>query len=345
MPPSRPKRARAAAAMTLVAALGVGAPEAAAAPEPPDTASEAAQRLRDLARKAEVLTEDYKKAQDDHQARQEELARAEAAVARAEREAARARTEERKFRGKADQLTEASYQGARLNKLSALVVSESPNEYLDRAAVLDNLAAEHNKVIRTVARAAREAAAAERRARAARDAAAEAEAEAARLEEEIARRKEAMDEQIAEVEQQYNRLSGQERAALAGSGSTDVGSIAGSGAAVAAVNAALSKQGSPYVWGAKGPNRFDCSGLVQWSYEQAGVSLPASTRTQINAGRAVSVSAVKPGDVVFYYDSASHNGIYIGNGKVVHAPTTGQNVKVEGYKVIGDIHSVRRMAG
>ena len=62
-------------------------------------------------------------------------------------------------------------------------------------------------------------------------------------------------------------------------------------------------------------------------------------------GRKVSESDLRPGDVIFYYDSASHDAIYIGGGKVVHAPTEGQDVKVENYEVIGDIHSVRRIVG
>ena len=118
--------------------------------------------------------------------------------------------------------------------------------------------------------------------------------------------------------------------------------LMGAGAAATAVNAALRKQGSPYVWGAKGPDRFDCSGLVQWSYEQAGVSLPASTRSQVSVGRKVSESDLRPGDVIFYYGSASHDAIYIGGGKVVHAPTEGQTVTTEEMDYMGDINTIRR---
>lgn len=346
MSSSRLTRSRTVVAATaLVAALGVGAPPAIAAPQPPETASEAAQRLRDLARQAEILTEDYKKAQDDHAARTADLARANADAARAAQAAEQARAAESALRGRVDELTKASYQGARLNTLSALAVSDSPSTYLDRAALLDNVAADHNQAIQSLAQATQQAESAEQRAQDARRAAAKAEADAARIQREIARRKAAMDDQIAKVEQQYNRLSQQEKDALSDDSSSDVGSVGGSGAAVAAVNAALSKQGAPYVWGAKGPNKFDCSGLVQWSYEQAGIDLPASTRTQINEGRGVSQSQLKPGDVIFYYSSASHNAIYIGNGKAVHAPTAGEDVKVDGYKDIGDINSIRRIVG
>ncbi|MGV9837425.1 C40 family peptidase [Nocardia niigatensis] len=94
-----------------------------------------------------------------------------------------------------------------------------------------------------------------------------------------------------------------------------------------AVDAAMSRIGDPYVYGAAGPNAFDCSGLVQWSYAQAGVSLPRTSYEQLNAGSPVSFNDLEPGDVVSFY-GGSHSGIYIGDGNVVHASTSGQPVKV-----------------
>ncbi|MGW0041143.1 C40 family peptidase [Rhodococcus sp. NPDC003348] len=93
-----------------------------------------------------------------------------------------------------------------------------------------------------------------------------------------------------------------------------------------ALDAALSKLGSPYVWGATGPNAFDCSGLVQWAYRQAGVSVPRTTYDQVNGGSPVGRGNLQPGDVVLF-NGAEHVGLYAGGGMVVHAPTTGQPVK------------------
>ncbi|MHC0433562.1 C40 family peptidase [Streptomyces sp. O3] len=86
--------------------------------------------------------------------------------------------------------------------------------------------------------------------------------------------------------------------------------------------------GSPYVWGATGPNAFDCSGLTQAAYRSAGVSLPRTTYTQVNAGRRVSRSELAPGDLVFFYSGLSHVGLYIGNGQMIHAPNPSSPVKV-----------------
>jgi peptidoglycan DL-endopeptidase CwlO len=104
--------------------------------------------------------------------------------------------------------------------------------------------------------------------------------------------------------------------------------ISAAAARKAAVSKALSKLGTPYRWGAMGPNAFDCSGLVKWSFAQAGKSLPRTSRAQASAGTPVSKANLQPGDLVFFYKPISHVGIYIGNGKIVHASRKGQPVKV-----------------
>ncbi|UGT60664.1 C40 family peptidase [Nocardia asteroides] len=94
-----------------------------------------------------------------------------------------------------------------------------------------------------------------------------------------------------------------------------------------ALDAALSKVGSPYVYGAAGPNAFDCSGLVKWSYAEAGVELPRTSGAQLSAGTAVSMDELQPGDMISFY-GGGHSGLYAGDGNVVHASTSGQPVKV-----------------
>lgn len=94
------------------------------------------------------------------------------------------------------------------------------------------------------------------------------------------------------------------------------------------VDAAMSKRGAAYVYGATGPNNFDCSGLVQWAYAQAGKSIPRISSAQIYGGTPVSLDALQPGDIVGFYNGISHVGIYIGGGQVVHSPQAGDVVKV-----------------
>ncbi len=114
------------------------------------------------------------------------------------------------------------------------------------------------------------------------------------------------------------------------------GSTAGAGQSqiVTTLDAALSRQGMPYVWGAAGPASFDCSGLVQWSFAQAGVRMPRVAADQARTGPAVPVSQLQPGDLLFYHTDPtdpgyiSHVAIYLGDGKMIQAPQPGQNVEV-----------------
>ncbi|MFJ4836297.1 NlpC/P60 family protein [Streptomyces sp. NPDC088747] len=98
--------------------------------------------------------------------------------------------------------------------------------------------------------------------------------------------------------------------------------------AAAAVSYAYGKLGAPYVWGATGPDAFDCSGLSQAAYRAAGIALPRTTYAQINAGSRVSRSELQPGDLVFFYSGISHVGIYVGNGQMIHAPNSNAPVRL-----------------
>jgi cell wall-associated NlpC family hydrolase len=97
-----------------------------------------------------------------------------------------------------------------------------------------------------------------------------------------------------------------------------------------AVQHALGKVGAPYRYGATGPNAFDCSGLVSWAFKQAGVSLPRTSKAQSQVGTPVSRDDLRPGDLVFFYNPVSHVGIYIGDGKIVHASNKKSPVKISG---------------
>ncbi|WP_314612006.1 C40 family peptidase [Streptomyces stackebrandtii] len=98
--------------------------------------------------------------------------------------------------------------------------------------------------------------------------------------------------------------------------------------AAEAISFARAQLGKPYVWGATGPSAYDCSGLTQAAWRAAGVSLPRTTYTQINAGQRVSRSQLAPGDLIFFYSGISHVGLYIGGGQMIHAPRPGAPVRI-----------------
>ncbi len=96
-----------------------------------------------------------------------------------------------------------------------------------------------------------------------------------------------------------------------------------------ALQAAITKEGDPYVWGAAGPGEFDCSGLVVWAYAQEGIALPHYTGSLWNSGMHVARSDLEPGDLVFFFADISHVGIYIGDGMMIDAPDFGETVHVQ----------------
>ncbi|MFI2032553.1 C40 family peptidase [Streptomyces buecherae] len=96
-----------------------------------------------------------------------------------------------------------------------------------------------------------------------------------------------------------------------------------------AIDFARAQLGKPYVWGATGPDSYDCSGLTQGAWKAAGVTLPRTTWDQVKVGKRIATTDLAPGDLVFFYDDSSHVGLYIGQGQMIHAPKPGANVRIE----------------
>jgi peptidoglycan DL-endopeptidase CwlO len=318
------------AAVAVLTAIGATSTSARAEPPPPppSNASDALKQYQDLGHQAEAINGQLLQADEALNARNGDLARAQGA-------ATQAQAQENQFRGQVDQFTAATYTGASMSQLSAMLTSQSAKDYLDRSSMLDTLSKNDADAIQGLAAATARADDAARQAQQARD-------DAARLSNDLHQKQAQLKAAADQMHQQYQRLSASDVSTL--KSSTHVGLLAGSGAAIQAVNAALSKQGDPYVWGATGPDSFDCSGLTQWAYKQAGVSLPRSTYSQEGVGQSVSQDDLQPGDLLFFY-GGGHVGIYIGNGQIVHAPTEGEDVKVEQVKYMGGVSAARRVAG
>jgi cell wall-associated NlpC family hydrolase len=111
-----------------------------------------------------------------------------------------------------------------------------------------------------------------------------------------------------------------------------------------AVQIARSVLGVPYVYGGASPGGFDCSGLVMWVYGQLGIALPHNAAALYSTGRPVSLAHMKPGDLVFFH-GLGHVGIYIGRGRMIHAPQTGERVEIEALgERSGAVEGARRVA-
>jgi cell wall-associated NlpC family hydrolase len=227
----------------------------------------------------------------------------------------------------------AAYRSGGADQFVQLVSTSTPQTFLDRASSLDRIAAGQS------AQLAAAATARHRLDAAGRDAAREAATQQA-----VARKLAADKATIQDLLDQQQRLLGslkadqrraleaaRRAAAARASRSRSFPTYNGpaSGRARVAVAEAYRKLGSPYQWGAAGPSRFDCSGLTMWVWGKAGVSLPHSSQAQYGSGRHVSRGDLQPGDLVFYGSPIHHVGIYIGGGRMISAPHSGDVVKIQ----------------
>ncbi|WP_410568911.1 NlpC/P60 family protein [Amycolatopsis sp. cmx-4-61] len=322
------------AAASVITLVTVAQPSATAAPVPvlqtPPAGSDALAKYRDLAAQAEKLNEDLLSAKDDLKKKQGELDKANNDVNAAKEQAVKASESQKKYQTEVDKFAGASFtSGVQLNKLSALLAGTSTQDFLDRSSALEVIATGKNAAMGNLTGAVQQATDAAAKASDAAKRAQDARDAAAKLTQDIEAKQKTLQDQIDQLEAANKNLSASDRAAQkdrGGSAPTDI--KAPTAAAQAALNAALSKLGSAYVYGATGPSTFDCSGLTMWAYKQAGITLPRTSREQSTFGAAVPRDQLQPGDLVFYYSPVSHVGMYIGDGKMVHAPDTGDVVKI-----------------
>ncbi len=331
--------------LVVLAAAGValGPDPASAVPGAPATSQDAAGLMAARAHDLEKLTEQFDTARDRLERQQAAAGAASAAVGQASARLATAR-------GRVRGIARSVYAGGGISDFHVLLTSASAADFVQRVSTLDMVAWRQGEILGEAATAADAAAAAEAGAHTAA-------AEARTTFDAVAAQERRLQAQIGEYQAAFDRLSAQEKQAsleMAGGRASradrtapqSVGPVvAGSRAAQIAVDTAMAQLGKPYVWGAAGPDSFDCSGLVLFAYEAAGVSLPHSAAVQATMGRAVSRAQLQPGDLVGFFSPVSHIGIYIGNGQMIHAPTPGDVVKVASIDSVGSITAMRRIAG
>ncbi|HZN19999.1 MAG TPA: NlpC/P60 family protein [Micromonosporaceae bacterium] len=212
------------------------------------------------------------------------------------------------------------YKGGGPSTLNAILTSGSPTTLADQLTLLDQLAKSKQRQIANVTTVKSRYA-----------------AEKQKLDELIALQAKQDADLAAKkklIETEMNRL---QRLRIQAYGTSTVGgslrigpcpAIYITGKAGTAVKFACSQIGKPYVWGATGPSSYDCSGLTQAAWKQAGVYLTHYTGAQWTEGYAVSRANARPGDLVFFYSDLHHMGMYVGNGLMVHAPRSGDVVRM-----------------
>lgn len=320
--PSTPRRSRGLFAIAAALVATAGALTTSVASAAPGDAADVEARMAETAQQLTLIDAQLDEAELTVAAQQE------AAVAAAAR-VAEAQAALDAYQPQLRAVAQARYTSSGQSRLAALLSSESADQLVRQMTTLDVIADRTNAVLAEVASVQRAAEAAQL---AADQAAAQARAGLEQLQAQEAEAQERIDRYQAE----FARLSAEEQAAvttavagptLAAPSAGELPLVPGSATATA-VETALAQLGDAYVWGASGPDGFDCSGLTSFAYKAAGVSLPRASRAQAQVGREVSRAELQPGDLVFFYTPISHVGLYIGDGKMVHARTFGQPVAV-----------------
>lgn len=303
-----------------LSSLGLLLPhQAAAAPAPRPSVEEVRTRVDELHRQAGTATQAY-----------------DAAAGRTEEQRALLSALMDQVAGTTQKLNEARrllgsyaadrYRGAGgLGGTATLLLSDDPQAFFAQTHLLNRLGGREDALLTQYTRARAETAAKRREAAA-------VVTELERAQEELRGRKQDVQTRLAEANALLAQLTAPERArALAPGGPAASGPLPADGAASAAgaraVAFARAQLGKPYVWGATGPRSYDCSGLTQAAWRAAGVTLPRTTWDQVKAAPRIATSALRPGDLVFFYSDISHVGIYIGGGRMIHAPRPGTSVR------------------
>ena len=353
-------------AFLILTGAVVAAPLAAqAVPHPetpaPKTSQQVTAKLHELAKASEQLAEQLNQAHIDVRAAQRTAAEATRAAAAAQ---ARARIAQRQL---ATSLA-SQYKAASFSRTAALLASSSTDGYLQTIQSM-NLLTQHQSVVALTAdRAIATSDAAAARAKA-------AVADAVAKQAVIAKRQADLAKQVTKYKALLATLTAAERAkyynpvpqpspavvarvvaravapvtpkAVTLGRSTQPPPVAAprsaSRGAGAAISEARAQLGKPYKWGGSGPNSFDCSGLTAWAWRAGGVSLPHNAAAQQGAGRSVSRGELQPGDLVFFGSPAYHVGLYVGDGMMIHAPTTGDVVKMSSLSYMSEYSGAVRV--
>ncbi|MEU0680167.1 MULTISPECIES: C40 family peptidase [Streptomyces] len=321
--PKPPSRARIATLGMAAGAVSLLPTQSQAAPKP--TVDEVRKQVEQLYEEAEAPTEEYNGIREKQQELQREADRAQDRLARKQAEI-------NELREKIGPLAAAQYRSGGIDPSVQLFLSGDPDDYLHQAEMLDRTSSRQADALQAMQGKQRELAQ-ER---------ATVQEQLQDLAETRAKAKEKKDEvqtKLTEARKLLNSLTAAQRAKMeadqerddASAGASDSPATyngPASGRAKTALDFAYAQLGKPYEWGATGPDSYDCSGLVGASWRAAGVSLPRTVKQMYDAGRKVSKSDLQPGDIIYWYNDTQHNGMYVGNGKAIHAPRTGKNIEI-----------------
>ncbi|GHG01860.1 hypothetical protein GCM10018777_10690 [Streptomyces albogriseolus] len=321
--PKPPSRARIATVGMAAGAVSLLPTQSQAAPNP--TVEEVRKEVERLYEEAEAPTEEYNAISEKQKKLQGEVEGARDRLARKQQEI-------NELREKIGPLAAAQYRSGGIDPSVQLFLSGDPDDYLDKAQMLDRTSNRQAEALSAMQAKQRELTqerlAAQTRLKALEETRTKAGEKKAEVQDKLAKARKLLNSLTAAQRAKMEADQEREDAAAGASDAPTTYNGPASGRGKVALDFAYAQLGKPYEWGSTGPNSYDCSGLTGASWRAAGVSLPRTVKQQYDAGRKVAKSDLQPGDIIYWYNDNQHNGMYVGNGKAIHAPRTGKNVEI-----------------
>lgn len=288
--------------------------------------------LSESSEKVSAQNEEFKQLQVEIENKEKDLTKVNEQARAAEEAGNRAREEEREAKRVVDKLAASKYRGSVVDPLTTVINANGPQNAIDRSAYMSAYVRKAQEALDTQREKSAEAG---KLLNEASQLKAESQFQMSELSakrSEMEKRDEELKKRIEEIKKSIDAMAPDTRRAWENKNGPVNHSLAGitstNGEGMKALEAAMTKIGAPYGWGAAGPDAFDCSGLVVWSYSQQGKTLPRTSQAQMAGGTPVSRADLQPGDVVGFYPGATHVGIYAGDGKIVHASDYGIPLQV-----------------
>jgi cell wall-associated NlpC family hydrolase len=329
--PKQPSRTRV-TVLTTAAAAAVALSSQAANAAPSEKPGKA-----EVKAKVDKLYEEVELATDKANGAEEKQEKLEKEIDTLQDQVARGQDGLNSMRDSLGLMASSQYRTGAIDPSVQLFLSSDPDDFLDKASTMDQLSAQQVEALKKVQEKQRVLAQQ-------REEAAGKLKELSDTRKTLGKKKKEVQTKLADAQKLLNSLTAKEkadinaadqRASRSAGDRMELGNeVPASGRGAAALAAAKSQMGKPYVSGGSGPNSYDCSGLTQWAYGQAGASISRTTYTQQNDGVKIGRDALKPGDLVFF-NSLAHVGLYAGNGVVLHAPKPGAVVRLESMSTIG----------
>ncbi|WP_037606126.1 C40 family peptidase [Streptacidiphilus rugosus] len=340
--PTTPSRTRARVSLiTAVAATGVALTAQSSSAAPTPTTGQLKAQLDQLNNESDHAVQVYDQVEEQVQGQQQK-------AALLQDEIARRQAKVNLLMDDVSRIAQSQYAEGAVDPTVQLMLSSDPSEFLDKASAMNQVTSSQVGELDALRSEERTLTKEKSQAEAALQALDASVRQAAAA-------KAAADAKVKETQKLLNSLTAKQLSAVTGGGNGIVGghgygstanlgnSQPGDSIEAAAFKAAQTRIGDPYLRGGTGPSQFDCSGLMQWAYAQAGYHLGRTTYDQINYGTAVNSTAdLQVGDLVFF-NGAEHVGMYAGNGIILHAPHTGAYVRYEPMAQIGSIYAMRHI--